>query len=434
MGSCNSKKNNIHYKNDFTRQNAKEKTQFVYVIGYNEYGELGIKNKKATFTLTSWNKHNKRIKIKSIHCSIDTIIFRDYKNNYFVTGNNIFGQCGINTFKPIKITQPKQITYFKQHNIIIIKICTNISSQCVFWITNKHQAYAHGRNQYYQLGLGDKNDRIYPEIIKHLTGIIDIECANKYSIAICNISNIVPIILKYWLSDNINVNIPQDMIQLTQMFCDINEIYKTRYVPGLIEYDTGNKTWKRLDDFQDKNIIKIACGINYTLLLDNTGVIWGYGINYNGQLGLNRIEIVTYPAKIKYFSIRNVRIKDMKCGQYHSIALDVNGNVHVWGDNKWFQLGIVIDNINNVNKPKSPNILQKKNVIKIGVGSRHSYCMTKEGICYFWGSNWYKECLQFGRINITTASAASDDIGVAIQNVYLGNQTTIVITDSQLKI
>lgn len=282
-----------------------------------------------------------------------------------------------------------------------------------------------GRNQYYQLGVGDKIDRIQPDIITDLLPIIDIECAGKYSIALCNISIIIPNIIKLWIL-NLKINkLSQDIMNLIHNFCDFGIVYKTRYTPGLMEYATNNKTWHIMKGLKGINIRQIASGSLYSLLLDDMGIIWGYGINHCGQLALQRTDITQSVCKLRYFSARKIWIKDIACGECHNIVIDNNGNVYIWGDNRWFQLGHMGD---NAVKPMLLGQLRGKNVIKIGCGIKHSYAMTNNGDYYFWGSNWYHECLQYGSINRLSPIICDKIIrSQDIKNVYLGNQTTMII-------
>eukprot|EP01083_Nonionella_stella_P042546 114876_1 len=424
MGTCSSKKNNIYHDID-PRATTKHKNgmehMHIYVIGYNQFGELGLKHTKCVTTLTSWTKHNKSIEVKSIHCTMDTIIVIDHHYNIWVAGcAQYFGNP-----KETIITKCEQITFFKGNKIKIIGICSNVSSNCVFWISDQHQAYAHGSNQYYQLGLGDKIDRHSPVFVDSITGVIDVQCAAKYSIALCNVSIVVPYIIQHWA----RWKLPDNIILSIQMFCDMNEVYQTRYMPGLIEYNTSNKGWHKMDGgAMDVHILQIVCGIQHTLMLDDDGVVWGFGMNDFGQLAFNRIEVVTSPMKLRYFTSRRIKIKTIACGHHHNVALDVHGNVFCWGDNRWFQLGMVVD---NENKPRLLSISRSKDIISIGCGAQHSFVMTNEGVFYLWGSNWYQECLQFEGIH--NASPQCVEVGAPIDNLYLGNQNTILLTQSQLK-
>lgn len=169
-----------------------------------------------------------------------------------------------------------------------------MSSQCIFWITDDYKVFAFGRNQYYQMGVGHKMDLIQPTQIEWFRGaVIDIQCADKYSVALCNVRTAVPFILKAWMESLVSCNcfLPAEIVQVTQAFCDSGVVYKTRYSPGLIEYASDNKYWTQLKGmngkFERANIVQVRCGVCFSLFLDRRGRIWGYGSNEQQQLGID---------------------------------------------------------------------------------------------------------------------------------------------------
>ena len=52
------------------------------------------------------------------------------------------------------------------------------------------------------------------------------------------------------------------------------------------------------------NITAISCGLYHTLCLDIDGNVFSYGLNYNGQLGIEGIACTYEPQKIKDISRR----------------------------------------------------------------------------------------------------------------------------------
>ena len=255
---------------------------------------------------------------------------------------------------------------------------------------------------------------------------MDIQCANKYSFALCNISILVPLLLRIWLNYQ---DLPEDIVQLIQSFCDMGHLYKTRYTPGLIEYDTNNKYWRKITELEHVNIVKIACGSCYSLCLDDEGVIWCYGLNTEGQLGIISQESVQSMTKLYYLHMRNIKIRDIACGESHNVALDNMGNVYVWGNNQLFQLGDFGDNIV---KPKCLGRLRQEYIIQIGCGLRYSFALTKTGKYYLWGSNSYHQCLQFTARNRIFPQLCQGLTQTDIRQVYLGNDNTILITNCRV--
>ena len=61
-------------------------------------------------------------------------------------------------------------------------------------------------------------------------------------------------------------------------------------------------------------------------------------------------------------------VVSVSAGKTHALALDINGNVWVWGDNSLGQLGI--DNIGFIQQPIKLNSLS--NIVSISAGTTHS--------------------------------------------------------------
>ena len=68
----------------------------LWLIGDNDEGQLGLHHNEYVQELTSWNSVNKQLNIKQILTSKYTIIYIDHDNQYWVSGYNEYGECGIN--------------------------------------------------------------------------------------------------------------------------------------------------------------------------------------------------------------------------------------------------------------------------------------------------------------------------------------------------
>ena len=101
------------------------------------------------------------------------------------------------TKNPINIQS--EITYFKDNNIKIKKICSNIISECVFFITNTNKLYAYGNNHQDRLQIGVPfNKENGPQLLP-FQNVIHIQSCRSYVIAVC--SETVPIYQKMSLRE-----------------------------------------------------------------------------------------------------------------------------------------------------------------------------------------------------------------------------------------
>ena len=105
---------------------------------------------------------------------------------------------------------------------------------------------------------------------------------------------------------------------------------------------------------------------------------WGYDEYEN--------KILCSPVQVN-FDDNNVIIESVKCGIQHALILTKNGDVYVWGDNTYYQLGF--DDIEDTNVViKNPHLCD---VLSISCGYNHSCVLTKCGT-YFFGDNYYEQC------------------------------------------
>ena len=73
------------------------------------------------------------------------------------------------------------------------------------------------------------------------------------------------------------------------------------------------------------NIAEIAKGYWHSLALESNGVLWGWGDNTDGQLGLVGVESTNIPTVLM------TNVAGIAAGYYQSIAIQSNGTVWAWG-------------------------------------------------------------------------------------------------------
>ncbi|XP_077302046.1 protein RCC2 [Arctopsyche grandis] len=89
---------------------------------------------------------------------------------------------------------------------------------------------------------------------------------------------------------------------------------------------------------KEMTIIFASTGRNHTLFLTDSGVVYACGDNRNGQCGIGTIQIkqLTTPTKIRY---RGPPIVKVACGGDFSMILDAEGGLHSFGLPENGQLG-----------------------------------------------------------------------------------------------
>ncbi|XP_057860904.2 ultraviolet-B receptor UVR8 isoform X3 [Cryptomeria japonica] len=127
----------------------------------------------------------------------------------------------------------------------------------------------------------------------------------------------------------------------------------------------------------------IACGGAHTLLLTEQGRVLATGLNDYGQLG------VPFGTRYTQEPVEVAGLPDDICqifaGYYHSAAISEKGVVYAWGNNFSGQLGLGKDAPKKVciaNEVKPLNGLRIK---MIALGSEHSLALTEDGEVLSWG-------------------------------------------------
>jgi YD repeat-containing protein len=138
-------------------------------------------------------------------------------------------------------------------------------------------------------------------------------------------------------------------------------------------------------------LVKIATGANNSIAIDNNGRVWTWGYNLYGQLGDNSISSKRTPVSL--LGANKTFCEIAADGEGNSMAIDKNGLIWTWGYNLYGQLGI--NSI--VNKSTPTSILgSNKTFCKIALGVAnvagtwvHAASIDKNGRIWAWGSNLY---------------------------------------------
>ena len=149
------------------------------------------------------------------------------------------------------------------------------------------------------------------------------------------------------------------------------------------------------EENRDIQIKQIACGKFHTLFLDTNGIVYGTGNANEGQLG-NPDAAPSgdnkFVSEITWFNNngRNIEIKQVATGEDHTIFLATDGKVYSCGNNEYRQLGL---NSTDVKMTEPTEITfftdNKITITQIACGSKHTMFLAAVGIVYGIGLNTY---------------------------------------------
>jgi E3 ubiquitin-protein ligase HERC4 len=130
------------------------------------------------------------------------------------------------------------------------------------------------------------------------------------------------------------------------------------------------------------NIIDISCGYFHNIILTNNGNSFGFGDNSAGQLGISNGYQETY---VQNFILNN--IIQISSGSFHSLLLNNKNQLYSFGSNSDGQLGLNLQLNINITIP-TQIILQYNDTIKqISCGNYHSLILNNTGSVYSFGLN-----------------------------------------------
>lgn len=183
----------------------------------------------------------------------------------------------------------------------------------------------------------------------------------------------------------------------------------------------------------------LACGDQHTVALRVGGEVWTWGNNASGQLGDNSTNQSSVPIQVR--GLNNVGYLNdavaVAAGADHSLAILCDGSVVAWGNNNSGQLG------DGTNTRSLFPVLVKGlpagvKAFSIAAGDFHSVAVMEDGTVYSWGGNADG---QLGINSVSDALTAKQVHGIAnfgfLRNAFEaaagGSHTLILMRDSTVR-
>jgi len=226
---------------------------------------------------------------------------------------------------------PVRLAALKDINIVGVNRGSN-SAFCMAIADNGH-VYAWGRNENGQLGLGNSDDQFVPKLVKDLTGyeIVEIATGKSHALFLTSCGKV--------LAAGSN----------EQGQCGQGK-------------KTGNLETPKLVVHDGADIVSVACGAEFSVMVDDDGKVWTYGHPENGTLGnnddgkfmqkANKVEFrCEYsPLQVKVWVEKDTKDKQIipqatpkvvkvSCGPNHTVVITEDHKVYSWGFGGYGRLG-----------------------------------------------------------------------------------------------
>ena len=122
-----------------------------------------------------------------------------------------------------------------------------------------------------------------------------------------------------------------------------------------------------------------ACGGYHTITLSGDGIVYSFGRNAHGQLGLGHNNDVSLPTPIPNLP----KINLISCGKHFAVCVDHEGFIWSFGDNSYGQLGT--GNTTNFNAPQKLQDIPP--VLSVSCGYEHTLIITNDDNLWSCGRN-----------------------------------------------
>lgn len=169
---------------------------------------------------------------------------------------------------------------------------------------------------------------------------------------------------------------------------------------------------------------KIACGYQHIMFISQSNV-YAMGLNNYGQCGIEQsTKIVNKPNKIELPD--NFIVKDVQCGERHTLILSDDGCIYTLGSNEYGQCGTLSNTDNHI--PKPMEYIKHLKIEKISCGALHSILLDEYGDVYSLG--WNGHC-QLGTGDSEDRKIADlvEELDFPVVDISAGLWCTFVIND-----
>jgi alpha-tubulin suppressor-like RCC1 family protein len=179
-----------------------------------------------------------------------------------------------------------------------------------------------------------------------------------------------------------------------------------------------------------KEIVDIASGANFNMVIDNEGTLWSWGSAENGctgrnsdgkQIGAGKATFgIHLPSKIA--TLQGIKIKKVCCGVNHTVALTETGDVYTWGFGGYGRLGHKQQK--DEFRPRKIEMKVFAPVTDIACGSQYNLAIGSFGILYTWGK------IKVGGDSIMYPTQERDLSGWKISALACGGSSAMVLGDA----
>jgi len=342
--------------------NIAEETELL-VCGQNSYGELGLKDQRPHKDVLVC-LHTKGMFAIQVVAGNEVTAVLTTQGEVYTWGYNAKGTCASGLVDSNDDAKKEMVE--SPSRVKIPQFVTHIScgngSEHMFAITASGQLFGWGFNQYGQLGLGHKFDKIF------FPNRVEGALKDKRVVAVCN-------------SYSHSLALTSD-----------GEMYgfglNTR---GQLGIGSTADLWtlpQRLTHLSGR-VKSMACGVEHSAIVMQDGSLYTFGRNDVGQLGIDdpSISLSAIPVRVAdgLSKLRSLSCETVSCGYYFTVVI-ADGRLHSFGKNDLGQLGVGHNQDMSVPVPVMWSD-ENDRFVAVSSGTGHSLAVTSYGRVISWGRN-----------------------------------------------
>lgn len=135
----------------------------------------------------------------------------------------------------------------------------------------------------------------------------------------------------------------------------------------------------------NKEIRFIACGDSHSSAVALLGEIYTWGPGSYYRLGHGDDTDLYLPKEIEV--LKKKQIQMIACAAFHNLCCNLQGEVFSWGSSKDGRLGLLdLKDTSQITTPRQITRLEGSKVTQVACSDSHSLCITANGEVFSWGS------------------------------------------------
>lgn len=188
-------------------------------------------------------------------------------------------------------------------------------------------------------------------------------------------------------------------------------------------------TPKQIESLPSIKVKQISCGAYHTAILTEDGDVYTWGLNSEGQIGFGEDEEECSTPQLLKFDDEVISIS---CGYYHTAVVTRSGMLYTFGEDEMGKLGLSGSQLNDTTRPQPVATLDEGDKYsQVSCGAGHTVAITKKGKCYSWGDGSHGQLGHGTRVQEVSCPKQIDSLSSArVTGVSCGDSHTAVATDN----